>query len=147
MRKGMCILFMYVSRKICCWWKASVFLPDSSARCRSYRARSRFERRHDERQRKSRTRVRIRRSFSLPRTLSVECSVRPTDNEPATAVAELREGYERLAPMLLSRAADDEGSYCGKTKRCVCKQIAHKKQKGVQTPALAKRTWKTGPGP
>ena len=50
-------------------------------------------------------------SFSLPRGLSVECSVRPSEHEPATSAEDLRRGFAHLAPMLLSRAADDAATY------------------------------------
>lgn len=42
--------------------------------------------------------------FQLPRSLSVECSVRPTDHEPATRLEHAHRGFVHLSPMLLSRA-------------------------------------------
>lgn len=50
-------------------------------------------------------------AFSLPRGLSVECSVRPTEYEPATSLEHLAYGYAQLAPLLLSRAEDDAATY------------------------------------
>ena len=50
-------------------------------------------------------------SFSLPRGLSVECSVRPSDHEPATSPGDLRRGFVHLAPLLLSRADEDTTTY------------------------------------
>ena len=49
--------------------------------------------------------------FQLPRSLSVECSVRPTDHEPATRLEHVHRGFVHLAPMLLSRAEDDVATY------------------------------------
>jgi hypothetical protein len=49
--------------------------------------------------------------FQLPRSLSVECSVRPTDHEPATRLEQVHHGFVHLAPMLLSRAEDDVATY------------------------------------
>lgn len=46
--------------------------------------------------------------FSFPRSISVECSVRRNETSPAITVAHVAEGYERLAPMLLSRHMEDE---------------------------------------
>ena len=42
--------------------------------------------------------------FQLPRSLSVECSVRSTDHEPATRLEYAHRGFVHLSPMLLSRA-------------------------------------------
>lgn len=49
--------------------------------------------------------------FALPRGLSVERSVRPTDNVPATTVGQIAAGFEELAPLLLSRAEEDAATY------------------------------------
>ena len=49
--------------------------------------------------------------FKLPHGLSVECSVRPSDREPATESAHVRQGWRQLAPLLLSRRASDERTF------------------------------------
>lgn len=46
--------------------------------------------------------------FQLPQTLSVELNVRPTDHAPCTNSEAIREGYAKLAGMLLDRAKEDE---------------------------------------
>jgi hypothetical protein len=66
--------------------------------------------------------------FVLPRSISVECAVRPSDTEPATTISQIADGYARLAPMLLSRAAEDEATY------------------GVRSPAHLVVKWKLYPG-
>lgn len=50
-------------------------------------------------------------AFQYPQGLSVECSVRPTDTAPATTSGQVHGGFAQLAPLLLSRAADDERTY------------------------------------
>lgn len=46
--------------------------------------------------------------YEFPKGLSVECSVRPTDREPATELSQLRTGFMQLAPLLLSRMIGDQ---------------------------------------
>ena len=49
--------------------------------------------------------------FALPKTLSVECSVRPTDTQPAVSLAQVRAGYGQLAPLLVARVVEDEATF------------------------------------
>ena len=51
------------------------------------------------------------KSLMMPRSLSVECSARPVDTEPAMALSQIRAGFEILAPLLLARAREDEATY------------------------------------
>lgn len=50
-------------------------------------------------------------SFAPPKGLSVECSVRPTDDEPAVSVEQVGRGFAHLALLLLSRMDEYETTY------------------------------------